>query len=210
MNMHHQLEKKDEDSAEDVEDLEERYDRIWLRRICRVRARIEIVLLQFLHRTVVQKEWNSRDAVGRQARLSLSLLRAFTLQNQHSSQTSTLMRPWADRWRWEGQTSLPIFILEGSDRKNDWLLECRAIYSRNHPGPNPLSSFLKKCINDRSTEGKEYQNWDAWTRCFRFHWLVGLHFWSRSRDGRNIEGGRNHPVPQPPEDLEQPDTSQVR
>lgn len=28
MNMHHQLEKKDEDSAEDVEDLEERYDRI--------------------------------------------------------------------------------------------------------------------------------------------------------------------------------------
>ena len=105
MNMHHQLEKKDEDSAEDVEDLEERYDRIWLRRICRVRARIEIVLLQFLHQTVVQKEWNSRDAVGRQARLSLSLLRAFTLQNQHSSQTSTLMRPWADRWRWEGQTS---------------------------------------------------------------------------------------------------------
>lgn len=75
MNMHHQLEKKDEDSAEDVEDLEERYDLIWLRRICRVRARIEIVLLQFLHRTVVQKEWNSRDAVCRQARLSLSLLR---------------------------------------------------------------------------------------------------------------------------------------
>jgi len=87
-----------------------------------------------------------------------------------------------------------FYCLEGSDRKNDWLLECRAIYSRNHPGPNPLSSFLKKWINDRSTEGKEYQNWDAWTRSFWFHWLVGLNFWARSRYGRNIEGGRRNPM----------------
>ena len=32
------------------------------------------------------------DSLSQKARLSLSLLRAFTLQNQHSSQTSTLMR----------------------------------------------------------------------------------------------------------------------
>lgn len=43
------------------------------------------------------------------------------------------------------------------------------------------------------TEGKEYQNWDAWTRCLRFHPLVGRSSLpGKVSIGRNIEGGIIH------------------